>query len=482
MQSREKSVRIRSVEDNTVCRPVHVVWEITLACNLRCLHCGSRAGRPRPNELTTAEALALIRQLAELGTREISLIGGEAYLRRDWLQLIEAIASDGMRPSLQTGGRALTRAKIEAAAKAGLRSAGVSLDGLPERHDRLRGVPGSFNHAMAALEGFKDFGILSSVNTQISSGCFEDLRPLLHRIAAAGAKSWQIQLTVAMGNAVDNEALLLQPYEIPQLMDLLHDLYVEAAQLGVLIIPGNNIGYFGPYESQWRKHSNDDGHWQGCGAGKTTIGIEADGTIKGCPSLPTNHYAGGNIRDFPLRELWEKSDTIGVGRKATTDRLWGYCETCYYSEVCGAGCTWTTHVLFGRPGNNPYCHYRARDLQRKNLRERVRKVANGTGKPFDHGRFELVLETLDGEVTGVATGQEPLSSCIEKKISRKTENGVPPVLSPCGSCNEYRFSDDVDCPHCGVKGLPATPDDLQFYNSVMKKLAVSLHGSREKSP
>jgi MoaA/NifB/PqqE/SkfB family radical SAM enzyme len=65
--------------------PVYVVWEITLACNLKCVHCGSRAGHARQNELSTAECIEVIEQLAELGTREISIIGGEAFARRDWL-------------------------------------------------------------------------------------------------------------------------------------------------------------------------------------------------------------------------------------------------------------------------------------------------------------------------------------------------------------------------------------------------------------
>src|SRR5262249_54839548 len=64
-------------------RSTYAVWEITLACNLRCVHCGSRAGKARPNELTTAEALDLVEQLADLGVAEVSLIGGEAFLRPD---------------------------------------------------------------------------------------------------------------------------------------------------------------------------------------------------------------------------------------------------------------------------------------------------------------------------------------------------------------------------------------------------------------
>ena len=129
-------------------RPIYAVWEITLACNLRCTHCGSRAGRPRPRELSLAEALEVVAQLARLGVREVTLIGGETYLRHDWLDIVKAIRDYGMGCSMQTGGRGLTEDKVRSAVEAGLTSCGVSLDGLPALHDELRGVPGSFECLM----------------------------------------------------------------------------------------------------------------------------------------------------------------------------------------------------------------------------------------------------------------------------------------------------------------------------------------------
>src|SRR5690606_38498507 len=55
-------------------RPIYAVWEITLRCDLACRHCGSRAGRSRPDELDTEEALDMVRQMAELGVREVTVI------------------------------------------------------------------------------------------------------------------------------------------------------------------------------------------------------------------------------------------------------------------------------------------------------------------------------------------------------------------------------------------------------------------------
>ena len=135
--------RYLSAKDRSALTPVHAVWEITLACDLKCQHCGSRAGKRRSAELTTDECLDLVRQLARMGTREVTLIGGEAYLRRDWLQIIREIREQGMDCTLQSGGLNLTEDRIKAAVDAGLQALGISVDGLREVHDRLRGVKGS---------------------------------------------------------------------------------------------------------------------------------------------------------------------------------------------------------------------------------------------------------------------------------------------------------------------------------------------------
>ncbi|HEX6376147.1 MAG TPA: radical SAM protein [Allosphingosinicella sp.] len=386
-------VRYVSEEDLTDRVPVSVVWEITLACDLACQHCGSRAGRRRRDELTTAEALDLIEQMAELGTREVALIGGEAYLRKDWIQLIEAVRANGMECGIQTGGRNLSDEKVAKAAAAGLQGVGVSIDGLREVHDEIRGVPGSFDRALEALRRVSAHGIVASVNTQINRRSMPQLREIMDVIIEAGATNWQLALTVAMGNAADHPELLLQPWELLELMPLLAELAEDGRKRGLFLQPANNIGYFGPHEAAIRNVLDEELHWIGCTAGDGVMGIEADGTIKSCPGLPSP-YAGGSVRDRSLRDIWENADPLAFTRRRTVDDLWGYCRTCYYAEVCMAGCTWTAHALFGRPGNNPMCHYRALEMDRQGLRERLVKIKDATGLPFDHGEFEIVVEPV----------------------------------------------------------------------------------------
>lgn len=456
--------RYLSAEDALKFTPVHVVWEITLACDLKCLHCGSRAGHVRTRELSTEECLDLVRQFARLGTREITLIGGEAYLRKDWLKIISEIDSNGIQCTLQSGGLHLTDERLRQAADAGLRAAGVSVDGLRVLHDRLRGVTGSFDRAMEVLRNAPKYGLTTSVNTQITSLVMPQLAEMQELFIEAGARHWQVQLTVAMGRAADNPELLLQPYELLELMPLLADLYEKGVDRGFLMQPGNNIGYFGPYESLWRGSGDERVHWSGCNAGQNTVGIEADGTIKGCPSLPTSAYAGGNIRDLTAEQIWNESAEIAFTRNRTVDDLWGFCASCYYADVCRAGCTWTTHTLFGRPGNNPYCHHRALELAASGLRERIVRVEAPPGLPFDHGKFALVLEGIDGVVApssesrgfgagvplaGGSKGLVTLTSGLTRKPVGGGRVTKAPKLQLCRGCNQHVNRGANTCPHCG---------------------------------
>ena len=375
------------------CVPRHAVWELTLQCDLSCRHCGSRAGMARPHELTTAECLDLVAQLAELGVKEVTLIGGEAYLRDDWLEIVRAIRARDMGCGVTSGGRGFHVERAHAAAAAGLQTVSISLDGLEQTHDRLRGLRGSYRAALEALSNLRAAGVPVSVNTQINRLSMPELEPLLETIVSHGAHSWQLQLTVAMGRAVDEPEVLLQPYDLLTLFPVLDALKRRCDAASVRMWPANNIGYFGPYEENLRG-SMPRGHCVSCGAGRGTMGIEADGAIKGCPSLPSEAWVGGNVRDTPLREIWQRSPVLRYTRDRTVDDLWGFCRGCYYADTCRAGCTWTSFVLFGKAGNNPYCHHRALELARVGKRERLVRIAAAPNKPFDHGRFELVVEDI----------------------------------------------------------------------------------------
>jgi radical SAM protein with 4Fe4S-binding SPASM domain len=194
-----------------------------------------------------------------------------------------------------------------------------------------------------------------------------------------------------MGRAADHPDLLLQPYQMLDVVPMLARIKATAEARGVLLWPGNNVGYFGPHEAELRD-SLPACHRGSCGAGRAVLGIESNGDIKGCPSLPSAEYVGGNIRQNRLVELWQRSRVLGFTRNRSSRDLWGHCQSCYYAEECVGGCSWTAHSTLGRPGNNPYCHHRALGLLRAGRRERIERRAAPRGTPFDLGEFELIEE------------------------------------------------------------------------------------------
>lgn len=381
-------------------RVSHAVWEITLKCNLACSHCGSRAGQARTDELSTAEALDMVRQLAEIGIGEVTLIGGEAFMRSDWLEIAQAITEAGMLCGLTTGGFGVSLETARRMKAAGIQTVSVSVDGgIPETHDRQRGKKGAWHSAFRTMSHLKEVGIYFGCNTQINRFSAPEFPVIYERIREAGARAWQIQLTVPMGNAADNADMLLQPYELLDVYPMLARVAQQAKRDGIEIQGGNNIGYYGPYERLLRRGSDEWKFWQGCSAGLSLIGIEADGKIKGCPSLPTTAYTGGNIRDRPLTEIVEQTEELKFNLKAGTpegtEHLWGFCKTCEFAELCRGGCSWTAHVFFDRRGNNPYCHHRALKQAKQGIRERFYPVVKAGGNPFDNGEFAIVEEALN---------------------------------------------------------------------------------------
>jgi radical SAM protein with 4Fe4S-binding SPASM domain len=376
--------------------PAYVVWEITLRCDLACTHCGSRAGPKRPDELTTAEALEVVKQLAAMRVREVVLIGGEAYLHDGFLEITRALKAAGVRPTITTGGRGVTRELARAMAEAGIDRVSVSIDGMAARHDRMRALKGSFAAAINALDYCHDAGITVAANTNLNRSNREDLEALYEELVTHHIVAWQIQITTPLGRAADRTHMIFQPWDLLDLMPRIAAITERGHDDGILVMPGNNLGYFGPEEALLRSpHKGQREHWMGCQAGKFVMGIESDGAVKGCPSLQTKHYVGGHLRERSLDDIWNHTDELQFARKRGVDDLWGYCRSCSFAEPCLGGCSFTAHALFGRPGNNPLCHYRAQQFAKEGKRERLVPARAAEGEPFDNGLYEIVVEELD---------------------------------------------------------------------------------------
>ncbi|MFT5680872.1 MAG: radical SAM protein with 4Fe4S-binding SPASM domain [Myxococcota bacterium] len=393
----------RTVTSADIDKPIYAVWELTMRCDHACAHCGSRAGRARPDELSTDEVFDVARALVDLGCREVTLIGGEAYLRPDILEIINFLKSGGLRVTMQTGGRGLTPRLAKTLRGAGMSAIGVSIDGPEAVHDELRAARGSFKAAIGALRAAKAAGMTTTSNCQVNRLNAHLLPETMEAVRAEGIAVWRLQLTVPMGRAADHPEWILQPWQILNVIDTLSGLQLklaeEAAAAGLSpksildIRAGNNIGYYGPHEQVLRSRPGGRaGFWRGCQAGRFTIGIESDGRIKACPSLPSAPYVGGNVRDLSLADIWNNAEPIRFARDRTVEELWGFCKGCYYADLCRGGCSFTAHCTMGKRGNNPLCYHRAATLKKQGKRERLVQAERAPGQPYDFGRFSVIEE------------------------------------------------------------------------------------------
>jgi hypothetical protein len=136
--------------------------------------------------------------------------------------------------------------------------------------------------------------------------------------------------------------------------------------------------------------------------------------------------------------------------------MWGFCGSCYYRDVCRGGCTWTSHSLLGKAGNNPYCHHRAVTLAERGRRERVVKVEDAPDAAFAVGRFALVEESLDGGgdepvvVTDVGADDvlEVLQTTAGGDDPGNGHGRIPPRLRQCRGCLQFVHEVETTCPFC----------------------------------
>lgn len=376
--------------------PTYVVWELTLRCNQACRFCGSRAGAARKDELSLEDCRSAIEQLAAMGVREISMHGGEAYLRKDWLEIVRAIRNHGMHPTLVTGGRGFTPELARAAKEAGMAAVSVSIDGCQETHDELRRAKHSHASALAAVEAVHDAGIPVGVITQVNRRNYPEFGRLTDLVTSLPLYGWQVQMLIPMGRAADSADLWVEPYMMLEIMPRVMDAQRRCRDRGFRIWAGDNLGYFGPYEADLRRGATLSGHCEGCGGAKMTLGLESHGDIKPCSAMGPE-YVAGNVRHDRIQDVWQRSPKMKEMRAFDASQLWGYCRQCYYADACLAGCPWTSTTVLGRRGNNPYCHHRALELARTGQRERLRRCSAASGGIRDHGAFELIVEEAPPE-------------------------------------------------------------------------------------
>jgi radical SAM protein with 4Fe4S-binding SPASM domain len=337
-------------------RPLFCVWEITLACNARCAHCGSDAGRPREGELSTGEALDVVDQLARLGCRSVTLSGGEPLLRRDWPRIAGAVRDAGMRVELISNGL-LAAEQADDIARAGFYGVNFSVDGDREAHDALRGVRGALDRLLEAASALAARGVRLGAVTQVNRRNLRLLPAIRRLLRDQGILGWQLQLTMPHGRAARlEEPLCLAPEDLPALEATILGLKAEGDDPSVQV--ADNIGYMSRKEPALRSDPGRPGRfWTGCQAGLGVVGISSDGKVRGCLSLPSS-FDEGSLRDRPLADIWHDEAAFPYTRRFDRSQLEGPCAGCPFGAVCRGGCTSMAVATTGNPMANAHCLFR----------------------------------------------------------------------------------------------------------------------------
>lgn len=325
------------------------VWEITLACCFSCRYCGSKGGKARENELSTEECLNAADQLAELGCRRVSMIGGEIFMRADWKQIVKRLSGHDIRVNIITNGFLFRKELIDDLKDAGIESVSVSLDGPEEIHDKYR-QKGSFNRAIRAMEDLLAEGISVSVISTLNSENVKHLEEMFGFLGRYDIYAWQLQACSPMGNAANNG--IDYRFDMQTVIDFVASHMYEASfALGV----ADNIGYFTEEEGYIRGVKSGDAYFRGCSAGISSIGIDSVGNVRGCESMYDDAFIEGNIREQSLRSIWEDPDKFAYNRKFTKESLTGKCAECELGEYCGGGCRSYNYFVHRKLFESPFC-------------------------------------------------------------------------------------------------------------------------------
>lgn len=284
-------------------RPLRYLFlEITQRCNLECLHCGSDCGKHAfTDELTTQEWIALIQGLGRAfsGQGLMPVVsGGEPTCYPDLMQIAGALGRAGFRWGMVTNGYRLEASTLRALQKSGLVSLTLSLDGLEQSHNWLRGRSDSFARAVASIRLAAGSGLpLVDVVTVVNQRNLNELAPLRRHLADLGVKRWRIFSTFPRGRALQHPELLLTDPQVKQLMTWL----AEARKQRELPHVDFSCEAYLPEDVD--AAVRDEPYF--CRAGICIASVLSDGSISACPNIPRT-LIQGNVRSDSLERVWRE--------------------------------------------------------------------------------------------------------------------------------------------------------------------------------
>jgi len=322
---------------------------------MNCLHCGSRAGRARENELSHEEAMNVAEELMKLGCKHVSFIGGEVFLYDGWEKIARKLTDGSLSVNVITNGFLFGDKQVEEVRYAGLSNVALSIDGMQENHNRIRNNACSFARLTQTMDRLNKEDIPVGVNTTLLDCNVVDLEDLYKFLLDMNVKIWQLQLANPMGSLSDHKDLVISVNNIKKVTAFIKAKRDEAK---MNIYTGDNIGYYDENEKFIRGLPGNINYWSGCQAGLTAVGIDSIGNVKGCESLYDDIFIEGNLREETLSDIWFKEGNFAYNRNFDRALLTGKCKECDMGVFCRAGCRGACFFTKGHYFENAYCIYK----------------------------------------------------------------------------------------------------------------------------
>lgn len=300
--------------------PTAIYFVTTYKCNLNCIYCyaDSSPERSMNGDMNTEEAKDMIRQIRELGTSTIVFTGGEVFIRKDIMELMNYSKEVGLRVNVISNGTLITsREKVQEIAKV-VDLFTVSFDSLDkEEHEANRGKD-TWDRARKAIDLLHEAGVRLKINQTVTRHNPNSIEPLLE---FATKRSIRLNIVpLAQLGRGDERMQGLNFAERRRIADRMLDMEMDAAHDDCHAL---NVKQF-----ERRRH---------CGHGTSEFSIDAKGNVFPCKLMHSPMFHAGSIREKSLREIWETSEVFERSRNRTVHTL-PECMKCTFRESCGGGC------------------------------------------------------------------------------------------------------------------------------------------------
>ena len=337
-------------------RPFVLVWELTRGCELACKHCRAEATPERdPEELTTAEGIALIDDIHGFGKDQLLVLsGGDPLFRPDTFELIEYAIERGLRVTVTPSGtRSLQPAVVRRLEERGIRRLALSLDGGSAlTHDQFRLEVGSFEYTIRAARAAQASDLPLQINTTVCAETIDDLPAVLELVVDLDAVLWSLFFLVPVGRGQALESIT--PDQAEEVMQWL----LEEATTRDIGIKTTEAPHYRRVAIQAAARPtpsrSDDGIGRrlGIGAGNGFAFISHTGEVYPSGFLPVS---AGNVRSESVVDIYR--DAALFKRLRDPEALQGKCGVCPFKHVCGGSRSraWATA---GEPlASDPLCPY-----------------------------------------------------------------------------------------------------------------------------